>query len=164
MITGFTALAGRQALRSRQLTIEWRYLQRDALMYLLSLGLLLWATHDGMLSSVECFVMLGAYCGYVALCAATGVLARMFCAETRKPRRCWPLSSVLGDVLGTDLVEKLIALHADSPPISAPRGIVSEECHCSVCSELVTSDQQQEVAYALNALIDFGWEALREQR
>jgi Ca2+/Na+ antiporter len=59
VITGATAIFSRQTLRSRQLQLEWRYLQRDAGFYCISICLLLWAASDSELTLLECSTLLG---------------------------------------------------------------------------------------------------------
>lgn len=50
-ISGFTAIFSRQHLRSRQLKLEWRYLQRDAGIYMLAVLLLITVAGDGQLQA-----------------------------------------------------------------------------------------------------------------
>ncbi|KAK3258590.1 hypothetical protein CYMTET_32371 [Cymbomonas tetramitiformis] len=101
-ITGFTSLFSRQNLRARQLKLEWRYLQRDVFFYALAVVLLIVTTWDEHLGWQDCVSLLGLYVAYVGVCAMTGVLARLFCNESRKPRRERPLEAVITEALGED--------------------------------------------------------------
>jgi Ca2+/Na+ antiporter len=49
MITGVTALVARRKLRSRQLKVEWLFLQRDVYFYAISVGLLVIFCRDEVL-------------------------------------------------------------------------------------------------------------------
>uniref|UniRef100_A0A061RP27 Solute carrier family 24 (Sodium/potassium/calcium exchanger), member 2 n=1 Tax=Tetraselmis sp. GSL018 TaxID=582737 RepID=A0A061RP27_9CHLO len=107
-ITGFTALFSRQHLRSRQLKLEWRYLQRDAGIYLLAVLLLVAVARDQKLEAWECFALLALYLAYVLICVFTGRIARFCCGKERKPRRQRQLGKIITDALGKEWLESLM--------------------------------------------------------
>jgi Ca2+/Na+ antiporter len=107
-ITGFTAIISRKRLRSRQLKLEWRYLQRDAGLYLAAVLLLIYVASDQLLEAWECFAMLALYVLYIVLCMMTGYIARMCCTPTRKPRRKRPLGRIICEVMGEEWVKSLL--------------------------------------------------------
>eukprot|EP00873_Tetraselmis_striata_P025106 jgi/Tetstr1/445370/TSEL_033168.t1 len=114
-ITGMTAIAARQRLRSRQLKLEWRYLQRDAGLYLAAVVLLGIVAADQVLEAWECFAMLALYALYVGLCVMTGAIARLCCDVKRKPRRKRPLGRVICEVMGEAWVAELVEKHSHAP-------------------------------------------------
>eukprot|EP00951_Prasinocladus_malaysianus_P009995 scaffold73210_cov28-Prasinocladus_malaysianus.AAC.1 len=101
-ISGFTAIFSRQHLRSRQLKLEWRYIQRDAGGYLAAVVLLVMVTEDQQLEAWECFALLGLYALYVLVCVLTGRIARLCCGADRKPRRKRPLKKILAEAMGDE--------------------------------------------------------------
>ena len=88
VITGATALVARKRLRSRQLRVEWLFLQRDVYFYAVSILMILLFCGDGLLQWYECLAMVATYVAYVAVCVLTGRIARCMCPNRPyKPRR-----------------------------------------------------------------------------
>ncbi|QDZ21524.1 sodium/potassium/calcium exchanger protein [Chloropicon primus] len=88
LITGITALVARKKLRSRQLRVEWIFLQRDVYFYALAVVLLVVFCGDARLEWWECLTMALVYLCYVVVCLLTGRLTRFLCpTRAYKPRR-----------------------------------------------------------------------------
>ena len=86
LITGFSSLLARKRLRSRQLKVEWTFLQRDVYFYIVSVILIVVVCHDGLVTWQESISMTLFYVAYVVVCALSGVLARWLCPGSHKAR------------------------------------------------------------------------------
>lgn len=88
LITGATALVARRKLRSRQLRVEWLFLQRDVYFYSIAVAMIALFCKDGLLEWWESLAMVLTYALYVLVCLASGRITRFCCpAKEYKPRR-----------------------------------------------------------------------------
>lgn len=88
LISGFSALVARQKLRSRQLKVNWIFLQRDVYFYFLAVLLIVVFCRDSVLTWPECALMVATYIAYVLVCLYTGRITRHWCPNAvHKPRR-----------------------------------------------------------------------------
>lgn len=89
LISGLGAIVARRKLRSRQLKLNWLFLQRDVYFYAASVLAIVLFTRDGILTWPECLGMVLIYVAYVIICAYSGAMASlMFPGRKRyKPRR-----------------------------------------------------------------------------